>query len=132
MKVIVDTNIIFSALLSKNNKFQEIIFTDSYQLFSPNFVLIEILKHQNKLLKNSKLSSDELLELLHLLTSRIEFISEKTISLTNKKKAYEFCKDTDINDTPFVALSLELNAKLWTGDKKLKNKINKEKFIDLF
>lgn len=132
MKVIIDTNIIFSALLSKNNKFQEIIFTDSYQLFSPNFVLIEILKHQTKLLKNSKLNSDELLELLHLLTSRIEFISEKTISLTNKKKAYEFCKDIDVNDTPFVALSLELDAKLWTGDKKLKNKINKEKFIDLF
>lgn len=132
MKVIIDTNIIFSALLSKNNKFQEIIFTDSYQLFSPNFVLIEILKHQTKLLKNSKLNSDELLELLHLLTSRIEFISEKTISLINKKKAYEFCKDIDVNDTPFVALSLELDAKLWTGDKKLKNKINKEKFIDLF
>lgn len=132
MKVVIDTNIIFRALLSKNNKFQEIIFTDSYQLFSPNFILIEILKHQSKLLKNSKLSSEELLELLHLLTSRIEFISENTISLQNKKKAYEFCKDIDINDTPFIALCLELNAKLWTGDKKLKNKINKEKFIDLF
>ncbi|HEX2786914.1 MAG TPA: PIN domain-containing protein [Ignavibacteria bacterium] len=132
MKIVIDTNIIFSALLSQNNKFQEIIFTDSYQLFSPNFVLIEILKHQNKLLNNSKLNSDELLELLHLLTSRIEFISETTISSKNKKKAYEFCKNVDLNDTPFVALCLELNAKLWTGDKKLKDGINKEKFIDLF
>ena len=25
----------------------------------------------------------------------------------------------DEDDTPFVALSIELNSKLWTGDKKL-------------
>ena len=29
------------------------------------------------------------------------------------------CKDVDETDTPFVALALELNIPLWSGDKKL-------------
>jgi len=41
------------------------------------------------------------------------------------------CRDIDINDAPFVALALELEAVLWTGDKTLKNGL-KDKGFDRF
>jgi predicted nucleic acid-binding protein len=34
-------------------------------------------------------------------------------------KAWELCKDVDEKDMMFVALALELDALLWTTDKKL-------------
>ncbi len=36
--------------------------------------------------------------------------------------------DFDIFDKPFVALSLELNAPLWTGDKKMVKGLNSKNF----
>jgi predicted nucleic acid-binding protein len=42
------------------------------------------------------------------------------LSLENKQIAYELCKDVDVKDTLFVAMSLEFDTWFWTGDKKLK------------
>ena len=36
--------------------------------------------------------------------------------------------DIDEFDAPFIALSLELNSPLWTGDKKLIKGLNKKEF----
>jgi len=35
MKVVVDTNIVFSAFLSKNSKYRELLFDDKYEFYSP-------------------------------------------------------------------------------------------------
>lgn len=51
-----------------------------------------------------------------------------TISKKNRQKAYELCKDIDADDTPIVALSLELGAKIRTGDEKLKQGLRDKGF----
>ena len=58
----------------------------------------------------------------------VTVIPKFAISSMNWQKAYDICKDVDEKDTPFVALSLELNAPLWTNDKKLGNGIKKKGF----
>ncbi|WP_262891499.1 PIN domain-containing protein [Cruoricaptor ignavus] len=49
----------------------------------------------------------------------MNLISEDLISLENWKRAHHLLKEIDEDDTPFLALALELNTKIWTGDKRL-------------
>lgn len=121
MRVIVDTNILFSALLNVTTSMAEVLLSpqDEYDFFAPEFLRVELTKHSDKLKQLSKLSSEQLAEASIRLQSRIQFISEELISQSSWRLAFEITKEVDENDTPFVALALELSAKLWTGDKKL-------------
>lgn len=132
MRVVVDTNIIFSLLLQKKSKFRKRFFQKDVEIFAPNFLMIEIIRHKEKLLKNSKLEEAEVIELLHLILQKIHFINEMTISMPNKIQAYEWCKDIDETDTPFVALALDLESSFWTGDKKLRAALEQRGFHKFF
>ncbi len=132
MIIVVDSNIIFSALLSKNSFFLEMLLKEEYHFVSPNFLFTEIFKHKEKILKHSKLTEPELLELLNNLFSTVQFISHNFISAQSLQKAIELCTGVDMKDVVFVALSIELNAALWTGDKTLKDGITAKGFTQFF
>jgi predicted nucleic acid-binding protein len=52
MKVVVDTNILFSALLREENRFAETLFLDETALFFlPRYAVVEIFKHKEKILR---------------------------------------------------------------------------------
>ena len=132
MIVVVDSNIIFSALLSKNSFLLETLLKEEHHFIAPNFLFTEIFKHKEKILKHSKLSETELLELLNDILSTIQFIHYDFISTESLKKAISLCQDVDMKDMIFVALSIELNAVLWTGDRKLKEGITAKGFNQFF
>lgn len=121
MKVVVDTNIIFSALMRSNSKMGEILFSDTrkVQFFAPELLKIETDRYFVKLCNSSKLSPDKISESKSRIFEQINFISEELIKSVKWSEAIELVSDIDEDDTPFVALALELNAFLWTGDKKL-------------
>ena len=121
MRLVVDTNIVFSALLNPSSKLGEIMFEFQGRLafYAPKYLLMELNRYQDKLLKASKLDAQELTNAMSILSGRIVFVSEDLISSNSWEMAFELTKDVDEDDTPFVALSLEMKAKLWTGDKKL-------------
>jgi len=73
-----------------------------------------------------------LLEVLNKLLLNIHFVNEGLISFSNAMKAFRFCKDVDENDTAFVALTLELNALLWTKDDELKSGLRRKGFDRFF
>ncbi|WP_194972801.1 PIN domain-containing protein [Aquiflexum lacus] len=127
---VVDTNIILSALISKSSGIREKLFDETMNYFAPNYIIIELYKHKEKLLKYSKLDETEFFEFFSSIVNRINFVSLETIKEENKKKAYHLCKSIDIKDTPFVALSIQLKIPLWTGDKKLKQGLIKLGFMD--
>ena len=120
MTVVIDTNIIFSILLQNESNLRDIFFKDDITFYAPNFVLLELFNKKEKLLRLSKLSQTEISELLYQILQKIQFISEATISKKSKHKAFLLCKEIDEEDTPFIALALEYNYEIWTGDKKLK------------
>ncbi len=117
-KIVVDANIFFSALLKKENPYISTLINANCKFFAPKFVFIELFKHKEKILKYSSLTEEELLEILEIVLEQVEFISLKEIDKKSLQQAYKLAA-IDLLDAPFVALSLFLEAKLWTGDKEL-------------
>ena len=105
---------------------------DGKVFYCPNYVVKELFSKKDKILKCSALTDDKLIELLNIILERIHFINLEMISETSKSDAYLLCKDVDLNDIPFVSLAIELNALLWTGDKKLKQGLSGKGFKLLF
>ena len=47
---------------------------------------------------------------------KVHFVNESLISIEHFLEAWHLCKDIDPKDTPFLALALELNCKIWSKD----------------
>ena len=133
MKIIVDTNIVFSAILNSNSRIGKILLNskEHFQFFSCNYLRIEIQRHRNKLLKLTKLSEDKLSELQELITQHITFIDERLIPQDLLIKTETQLKAIDPDDTVFVALTKHLEGKLWTGDLQLYNGLKAKRFKDI-
>lgn len=131
MKIVVDTNIVFSAILNSSGNLGKILIHSKkhVHLYSCHYLKEELFEHKNKLLKLTKLTESELVELIDLTTRNIEFLNEAVMPEKTIVKAYELVKDIDENDTIFVALTKHLKgSKLWTGDKKLMIGLQKKEF----
>ena len=128
LKVVVDTNILFSALLSKKGKIRSIILQGKATFFSCNFSIAELLSLSDRLLQKQRIRREEWQWFAYQILKRINFVSESFISKESLKTAVDLCKDIDIKDTLFVALSLDLEGYLWTGDKELANGLKNKGF----
>jgi len=130
--IIVDTNVLFSALLADQSSFADMLLSSDNQFFICEAILIELFKHKEKIVKASRLSEEELIRVYHILLKRVNIFKEELIAPINRRKAFELCSDIDESDAPHVALTLELNGLLWTGDKKLRDKLKRKGFDQFF
>lgn len=130
--VIADTNILFSALLKHSSKFTEELSKPDHDFFICESVLVELFRWKEKIVRLSRLSEEEIIKFYYILLKRVTVFKEELIAEENRITAYELCKDIDDSDTPHVALTLELNGLLWTGDKKLIRKLKEKGFYDFF
>lgn len=126
--VVVDTNVLFSALLSGQSGFLESLLRPGHRFYICELVLVELFKRKDKIVKASRLSEDDIVRVYHMLLRQVTLFKEDLITPENRQAAYALCRDIDETDTPHVALALELNALLWTGDKQLKDGLKREGF----
>jgi predicted nucleic acid-binding protein len=128
VKIEVDTNIIFSGLISPNGTISDLLpnSSNAFDFYSPTNLLDELENHKKKLLKISELSEKELDFLQRNLFKKIDLIDLESIRESTWQKAFELTKNVHEFDTPFIALALELDSPLWTGDKKLIKGLNKK------
>jgi predicted nucleic acid-binding protein len=133
MKIVVDTNIIFSALLSSNSTIGDLLFnSDKYfEFYSCGYMRYEIQKHWERLKKISKLSDEQLHISYTQVLSKLKFINEEIIPVEIWLASEEITKEIDVDDTDFVALTKFLKATLWTGDKVLYSGLKGRKFKKL-
>lgn len=128
MRIVVDTNIVFSAILNTNSKIAKIILQPKsiLNLYATNQLALELEKHRSKLKTISKYSEKELQRAIQLITGRIKFINVELVPLSIYQKAILLLKDIDIDDTEFIALTDHIRGKLWIGDKALINGMKKQ------
>lgn len=114
MIVVVDTNIIFSALLNPKGTISDLLFNSeaSFTFVAPDFINVELDKYEEKIIKYSKLNVKELKELRALLMKKIQLINHNFIENSTWNKAFKLVADIDEKDTPFVALTLEIDGVL--------------------
>lgn len=130
--IVIDTNIIISSLISGNRQIRRTLARNDLQFVSPKFVIVELFKHAPKIQKATKLSEDEILEWLSSLINQIKFYDEDLVSIGSWIEALRLCRETDKKDTPYIALGLELKAKVWTNDKELKIGLRKKGFDNFY
>lgn len=133
MKIIVDTNIVFSAILNSSGRIGKILLHSKghFQFFTCSYLRTEIHRHRNKLLKLTKLTEANLMELETLVTQNITFIDERLLPQDLLQKTETLLKSIDPNDTPFVALTRHMEGKLWTGDMQLYKGLKAKRFKDI-
>lgn len=133
MKIVVDTNIIFSAILNSNSRIGKILLNSNehFQFYSCEYLKTEIIRHRKKLVKLTKLSELDLAELEEIITHKITFINERLLPQELLLKTEKLLQSIDPNDTPFVALAKHLEGILWTGDIKLYNGLKAKRFKDI-
>jgi len=114
MKLVLDSNIIFSALIKKS-KTRDIILSDFFELYAPEYIFTEIIKHKELLLRKSKLDQGDFDALLLLLQKHIHLVTKEKY---DKKMAIaeDILRNIDITDSPFLALALAFNCSIWSND----------------
>ena len=128
-RIVVDTNILFSALVSRRSRIREILLMEAGLSFCcPRFIFSELFKHKERIVAATDLSEDELLDALNSLFAHIQFVDESAIPLGVWLEARRLCSGIDEKDTPFIALAIHLNACLWTEDDELKKGLRAKEF----
>ena len=116
MDLVIDANILFSVLI-KDSFACNLLFSGSLHLFTPEYILTELEKHKEELLKKTEKTEEEFLRLLEVLKRRIVIVPLEEL-IPYVEEAEKITPDPD--DMAYFALALKLNCAIWSNDKKLK------------
>lgn len=130
--VIVDTNVVFAGLRKKHSAIRRQLERSDIRFYAPHFLVVEIFKHKERIVRASNISAEETYELLTDLLRHVSFVNESIISTGDMIAAYRLCNDVDERDTPFVALTFALDGELWTRDDVLKQGLSRKGFSQFF
>lgn len=118
MELIIDANILMSALISTQGSTFDLIFNNKIKLFAPEYLFEEIDKYKQVIIEKSGLLESDLDLFISLVLLRIELIPK--IELSKFLNRAELISP-DPNDSEYFALALKLNCAIWSNDKKLKS-----------
>jgi predicted nucleic acid-binding protein len=121
MRIVVDTNIAFSAILNTNSNIARILLQPKSRLhfYSTDLLLVEIIEHKEKIISLAEYSNEEFEIIIRLITSKIKFIDLNLIPQNILASAENLVSDVDADVTEFVALTDHIRGRLWSGDREL-------------
>lgn len=123
MNIIIDTNILISAIIKEG--FIRYLITDfGLNLLFPELEFRELENHKEEILKKAKLSNKEFSILLLYLLKYIKIIKTEKI-IEYREEAKEIIGQFDQEDITFIAAALAFDAIIGSDDKhfKMQNRI---------
>jgi predicted nucleic acid-binding protein len=116
MRIVIDANVLFAALLRKGIT-RRLLFNSDLKLLAPGFILREFIKHRGYLLGKFEYSTKEFDELIFNLLSVIELIPDDELApyLEASKTLV-----ADLKDCLYIAAALKENAAIWSNDAGMK------------
>ena len=119
MELVVDANILFSALI-KSGITRELMVNDEFLLYAPEYLINEFFEHIEELRKKTHADTfklqNEVQKLIYL--SRLKIIPIREINPYVKTAKII---SSDPEDILYFATALRMNCALWSNDKELKN-----------
>ena len=119
MDLVIDSNILFAALLKESGT-SDILFM--HTLYAPEFIFVEFRKYKDYLKGKTKRTEESFSELFGLFERNVILVPKEEIE-PFMEKAEKISPDQ--KDVPYLALALKLRCGLWSNDRDLKEKQNK-------
>lgn len=125
IRIVIDTNILMSALIKDNAFTEKLLKSEFLDLYYPEDGLNEIEYYKDYIIsKRNKFAQIKSFEYaLKFILESVQIIPSELYS-SRIKEAYEIMKNIDEKDTPFLALALQLNCPVWSNDPHLKQQKN--------
>lgn len=121
---IVDTNVLFSAMISPNNDIARFILSKAeygITFYAPKYLLGEINRHKKRIKEIAGINEEEFQVVSNKIYQEIIFVEDTIIPFEEWVNALRIVRDIDPDDAAFVALNNLMNETFWTGDIKLYN-----------
>ncbi len=118
MHLVVDANVLFSALL-KDGLTRKLIYDDRLSLYSPEYLLVELRKYYQELQSKSGLGEEEFKKSLARILSKITLVPDNDLAIY-LAPARTLIQDE--KDLLYLACALSIGADLWSHDPHLKQK----------
>ncbi|MEK6824658.1 MAG: PIN domain-containing protein [Nanoarchaeota archaeon] len=122
MFLVVDINVIFSAILgigNSSNIFKLNAQKKKYEFIAPEFLYIELGKYTSEIAQRTSYTLKEAEKALIFIERQIKFIQEN-IFQDKVEEARMILKGHE-KDVPYLALALKFNCNIFSGDKILKS-----------
>lgn len=113
MKLAVDANVLISALLRKGAT-RRLWFHAQVELYAPEFILTEAVRHESELAKKFRGTLEEFRRLRQLLLEQVEVVPDASLK-PYLPAAAALTKDPQ--DWLYLACALYADAGLWSHDK---------------
>lgn len=117
MKLVVDANVLFSALI-RDSAARSLLFREELELYAPEYLLEEIAEHRKEILDKTGRSEAEFEAVLGILRARMTMVPASAFRrfMAKARKA-----TPDKDDAAYLAAAFAVKAAaIWSNDKRLK------------
>ena len=117
MKLVVDANVLFSALI-KDSFTRKMFFDERLEIYAPQYLFEEFEEHREEIMQKTHRSEADFWEVMGILKSRISVIpvSEFEKFMEKAKKA-----SPDKDDAIYFAAAFAIDGAIWSNDARLKS-----------
>ncbi len=130
-KIVIDSNIAFSAMLNVNSRIGQMLINGSkhFKFYAPEYIQHEISTHKDKIKLIAGFDEESFRSVYNLVFKDVEIINHALMPQEHLLKMIELYGSIDMDDVVFIALANFVDGLLWTGDKQLINGLNKKGFL---